>query len=71
LVNSYPVLIMKNNKQKKENCAHAFISYMTKKYGFKGKYYCNIGDINKCETCKKFYHHDWLKSDMEITNHDK
>ena len=63
MVNSRPVLIM-GNENNKENCAHCFINEKLEDC-------CNIGNIQKCNECSKFYHNDWLKSDMESENYDK
>lgn len=52
---------MNDDEQRKENCAHAF--FTTEKHTI--EVLCNIGDVDNCKDCKKFYHLDWLKEDME------
>lgn len=52
---------MKESNQKKEDCAHPF--YTTEKHTI--ELLCNIGDIEHCNECKKFYHLDWVKKDHE------
>ncbi len=50
---------------KKENCVYPIWEYKRKGFRIIDRWSCCIGDIENCKDCKKFYHNDWLKSDME------
>lgn len=51
--------------QIKEDCAYPIWEYKSNTIRIIDKWSCSIGNINNCKECKKFYHSDWLKSDIE------